>query len=66
MNSGRTFVVILGLIAGLLILGQLVLGQLILSGRVNLVKAHQHSGYTAVMISLVYIILSLRVLTKKN
>ncbi|MCY2934007.1 MAG: hypothetical protein WCJ40_16545 [Planctomycetota bacterium] len=66
MNTGRIFVVLLGLVAGLLILGQLVLGQLILSGRINLVKAHQHSGYTTVLLSLAYIILSLRILTKKN
>ena len=45
--------------AALLIVGQLVLGQLILSGRGDLIKAHQHSGYTAVVVALIYIVLSL-------
>jgi heme A synthase len=66
MNSGRSFLILLGVVAALLIVGQLVLGQLILSGRVNLVKAHQHSGYTAVLVSLVYIVLSLKTLAKKS
>lgn len=66
MNSGRSFLILLGVVAALLIVGQLVLGQLILSGRVNLVKAHQHSGYTAVLVSLVYIVLSLKTLAKKG
>ena len=68
MNSGRTFIVILGLIAGLLILGQLVMGQMIVLGNASegLRKAHQHSGYTTVLLALAYIMLSLRVLTKKN
>lgn len=66
MNSGRMFLILLGVVAALLIMGQLVLGQLILSGRVNLVKAHQHSGYTAVLVSLVYIVLSLKTLAKKG
>lgn len=55
----KPFLIVLGLLAALLIIGQLVLGQLILSGRANLVKAHQHSGYTAVVVALVYIGLSL-------
>lgn len=66
MNSGRSFLILLGVVAALLIVGQLVLGQLILSGRVNLVKAHQHSGYTAVLVSLVYIVLSLKTLARKS
>lgn len=66
MNTSRLFLVGLGLLAALFIVGQLVLGQLILSGRINLVKAHQHSGYTTVVLCLVYIILSLRALTRKS
>lgn len=66
MNSGRIFLLILGIISALLIVGQLIMGQLILSGRVNLVKAHQHSGYTTVLLSLVYILLSLKALSKKS
>jgi hypothetical protein len=66
MNSGRFFLIGIGLLSALLIIGQLVLGQLILSGRGNLAKAHQHSGYTTVLLSLVYIILSLRALSRKS
>lgn len=66
MKSGRIFLIGLGLLCALLIIGQLVLGQLILSGRVNLVKAHQHSGYTTVLLSLFYIILSLRAISRKS
>jgi hypothetical protein len=55
----KPFLIVLGFLAALLIIGQLVLGQLILSGRADLVKAHQHSGYTAVVVALVYIGLSL-------
>ena len=55
----KPFLIVLGFLAALLIIAQLVLGQLILSGRADLVKAHQHSGYTAVVVALVYIALSL-------
>ena len=55
----KPFLIVLGFLAAALIVGQLVLGQLILSGRANLVKAHQHSGYTAVVVALLYIALSL-------
>jgi|GEM_PF-6654086 len=66
MSSGRVILMLLGVVAGLFLIGQLILGQLILSGRVNLVKAHQHSGYTTVVLSLVYVVLSLRALSKKS
>jgi hypothetical protein len=49
----------LGCLATLLIIAQLVMGQLIVSGNVRLVKAHQHSGYLTVVVSLIYIALSL-------
>jgi hypothetical protein len=49
----------LGFVAAFLVLAQLVLGQLILSGRAELVKAHQHTGYMTVGVSLVYILISL-------
>jgi hypothetical protein len=55
----KTFLIVLGFLAAALIVGQLVLGQLILGGRADLVKAHQHSGYTAVVVALLYIGLSL-------
>ncbi|MBX6313916.1 MAG: hypothetical protein IRY99_13515 [Isosphaeraceae bacterium] len=56
---GKAILMILGLISALFILAQLVLGQLILGGNAKLVKYHQHTGYTAVLVSLVYIVLSL-------
>jgi hypothetical protein len=49
----------LGCLATILIIAQLVMGQLIVSGNVRLVKAHQHSGYLTVVVSLLYIALSL-------
>lgn len=55
----KPFLIVLGFLAALLIVAQLVMGQLILNGRADLVKAHQHSGYTAVVVALVYIALSL-------
>jgi hypothetical protein len=55
----KPFLIVLGFLAAALIITQLVLGQLILSGQASLVKAHQHSGYTAVVVALVYIGLSL-------
>jgi hypothetical protein len=51
---------LLGSFVAVLVIMQVVLGQLILSGRTDLVKAHQHSGYTTVLMALLYIALSLR------
>ncbi|HEV3163742.1 MAG TPA: hypothetical protein VGZ22_06860 [Isosphaeraceae bacterium] len=48
-----------GVLAAILVFSQLVLGQLILSGRQDLIKAHQHAGYTAVVVALIYIVGSL-------
>jgi hypothetical protein len=60
MNSvKKTILMILGGLAAIFVVSQLVLGQLILSGRAELKTAHQHSGYTAVLVSLAYIALSL-------
>ena len=53
---------ILGVFALALVLSQLVLGQLILGGPTNvakLIKMHQHTGYTAVAVSGIYILSSL-------
>ena len=49
-----------GFLTALLLVGQLVMGQLILGGRVDLIKAHQHSGYLTMAISLLYVAGSLR------
>ena len=54
-GTTKAVLIVLGLLAAILIVAQLVLGQLILGGRADLIKAHQHSGYTAVVVSLVYI-----------
>jgi hypothetical protein len=55
----KPILMILGVLSAVLIVGQLVMGQLILSGRANLIKSHQHSGYLTVVVSLVYVALSL-------
>jgi hypothetical protein len=58
----KVFLLILGTLSAVGIAGQLVMGQLILSNRAEypaLLKAHQHSGYLTVAVSLTYIALSL-------
>jgi hypothetical protein len=55
----KPLLIALGSLATILIIAQLVMGQLIVSGNVRLVKAHQHSGYLTVVVSLLYIALSL-------
>ena len=60
MNRGiKITLFVVGALSLVLVFGQLVLGQLILGGRADLVKAHQHSGYTAVVLSALYIVGSL-------
>ncbi len=58
-TTQKIILFLLGGLSALLIVAQLVLGQLILSGRADLIKAHQHSGYLAVTVALVYIVVSL-------
>jgi hypothetical protein len=57
----KATLVVLGAIAALLIISQLVMGQLIVSGYADpkLIKAHQHTGYSTVVVALVYIAASL-------
>jgi hypothetical protein len=60
----KPFLVGLGLLAALLIVSQLVMGLLIVRGGgslelAKLIKAHQHSGYLTVTVSLIYIGVSL-------
>ncbi|MDR3634541.1 MAG: hypothetical protein P4L84_12110 [Isosphaeraceae bacterium] len=56
----KPFVMILGFLAAALIIGQLVMGQLILTNHdPKIMKAHQHSGYATVVVSLIYITVSL-------
>jgi hypothetical protein len=61
----KPFLMILGILSALLIVTQLVMGQLILSGQVQWIKRHQHSGYLTVVVALVYIVLSLSVIASK-
>ena len=61
-SAMKGLLVVLGLLTAVFILTQIVLGQLILGGRADLVKTHQHSGYTAVVLSLAYVAVSMRVL----
>lgn len=58
----RIVLLALGGLSAVLIVSQLVMGQLILSGQVQYIKGHQHSGYLTVVVSLVYIGLSLGVI----
>ncbi len=55
---------ILGALAALLVVSQLVMGLLIVRGGgpfplPRLIKTHQHTGYLAVSVALVYIVVSL-------
>jgi hypothetical protein len=68
----KPFLVALGLLAALLIVSQLVMGLLIVRGGgsldlTKLSKAHQHSGYLTVTVSLIYIGVSLSaILSARN
>ncbi len=55
----KTTLMIGGAMSALLIVSQLVMGLLILGGRADLIKAHQHSGYLTVTVSLLYVLGSL-------
>jgi len=59
----KPFAMILGFLSAVLILAQLTMGQLIVSGHdPKMIKMHQHSGYLTVVVSLVYIVISLIVI----
>ena len=51
----KPFLLITGFLAAVLIIAQLVMGQLIVNGQASLQKAHQHSGYLTVVVTLIYI-----------
>ena len=61
-SAMKGLLVVLGLLTAVCILAQIVLGQLILGGRADLIKTHQHSGYTAVVLTLAYVAASMSVL----
>lgn len=50
---------VLGFLAAAFIISQLVMGLLLAAGRATLRTAHQHTGYTTVVLVLIYIGLSL-------
>jgi uncharacterized membrane protein YphA (DoxX/SURF4 family) len=58
----KPFLMIAGFLSAVLIIAQLVMGLLLLQGQTSLLKAHQHSGYLTVAVSLIYIGWSLAVI----
>jgi hypothetical protein len=58
----KPFLMIAGFLSVVLIIAQLVMGLLIVRGQTSLIKAHQHSGYLTVAVSLIYIGWSLAVI----
>ncbi len=55
-----------GVLAAILIIFQLVMGLLLLQGQVRWKTAHQHSGYTAVAVTLIYIGWSMAVIASSR
>jgi hypothetical protein len=58
----KPLLIIVGFLAAILIVAQLVMGLLILQGQNSMRKAHQHSGYLTVAVTLIYICWSLAVI----
>ena len=58
----KPLLMITGILAAVLVIAQLVMGQLIVQGQASLQKAHQHSGYLTVGVTLIYIGWSLAVI----
>jgi hypothetical protein len=61
----KPLLMIAGFVAAALLICQLVLGLLILRGQTSLLKAHQHSGYLTVAVSLIYIVWSMAVFARE-
>jgi len=59
LKTMRILLLFLGFLSAILIVGQLVMGLLILGGQTTMVKAHQHSGFLTVAVTLTYIMLSM-------
>lgn len=55
LKTMRILLLFLGFLSAILIVGQLVMGLLILGGQTTMVKAHQHSGFLTVAVTLIYI-----------
>ncbi len=60
----KPLLMITGVLAAILVIAQLVMGQLIVQGQASLQKAHQHSGYLTVGVTLIYITWSLSVIAR--
>ncbi|MBV8487656.1 MAG: hypothetical protein JO161_05210 [Planctomycetaceae bacterium] len=61
----KSALIILGVLSALLIVAQMVMGLLIRSGQASLRTAHFHSGSLMVLITLVYIALSLSAIVSR-
>jgi hypothetical protein len=61
----KIFLIVTGFLSALLVLSQLVMGVLIVNGQQQLRTAHQHSGYTMAVVTLVYIGFSLSALLSR-
>jgi hypothetical protein len=62
----KPLLMIAGFLSAALLIFQLVLGLLILQGQTSLLKAHQHSGYLTVAVSLIYIVWSMAVFARES
>ena len=61
----KSALIILGVLSALLIVAQMVMGLLIRSGQASLRTAHFHSGSLMVLVTLVYIALSLSAIVSR-
>jgi hypothetical protein len=65
-RTSKTVLILTGVLAASLIIGQLVMGLLILQkGRADLIRPHYHSGLLTVLVSLIYIAISLAMLVSQ-
>ncbi len=61
-RATKVIVTLFGGLAATMVVLQLVFGLLLKTGRVNFLTAHQHTGYTTVCLTLIYIVISLSVI----
>jgi hypothetical protein len=62
----KPLALLLGFLSAALILAQLTMGQMIVGSHdPKLIKMHQHTGYLTVVVSLLYIVLSLVVIASR-
>lgn len=58
-SSKKVVLILLGALTAVMVVVQLVMGKLLAAGDARLAAAHKHLGYTAVVVALVYVFLSL-------